>query len=181
MCDCWYEGYQVGEVKPRGNFINHQSVPGAQRTSGLVFLSGVLLPHLYLLLQNEGKNTWESSCPDVCLSGGMCPDQRELWSEVSQSKNLPGPDNPGHHPPLHPHMAHYLLFLTRPNIIKSLVYPQYDYMWSIVWQPGCPSYLGLARTDDGAAQDCEVQPPPPPPLSGITISQYNTYIPINIR
>ena len=126
MCDCWYEGYQVGEVKPRGNFINHQSVPGAQRASGLVFLSGVLLPHLYLLLQNEGKNTWESSWPDVCLSGGMCPDQRDLWSEVSQSKNLPGPDNPGHHPPLHPRMAHYLLFLTRPNIIKSLVYPQYD-------------------------------------------------------
>ena len=60
-----------------------------------------------------------------------------------------------------------------------------------VWDPCCPSYLGLDGTDHGAAQYCELQPPantshhppppPPPPLQlpttrvyPLSLSQYNT-------
>ena len=54
MCDCWYEGYQVGGGK--GNCLKYQTlITGVQRTAVMLVLSDILLPELYLVLQNEGK------------------------------------------------------------------------------------------------------------------------------
>ena len=95
-------------MSARGNFIKYKTVPGAQRTTGVLFLSAVLLSAVSLLLQNKGERCFDPVVTpdlDICLSGGLCPDQRELWWVVPHSKDGPHLSGPRHHQHTHFNMG----------------------------------------------------------------------------
>ena len=66
-------------------------------------------------------HSWLLADLNICISGLLYPDQREVCSVLSHTENFPGIDHPGHHRSLHSHSNYCLLLFLTSTIIKSLL------------------------------------------------------------